>query len=260
MNSRIVLFSLISTFLLFALVVAASAQTRTVGVSVGNAFRYSVTVSWSSTDPNATPPSDLIEVNNTQSEEVNVIAISGTNVTAQITYYFKNGTETTLGGWLDVNTGNNKNITIFFVSANLTVGDSMYNSSSANTYIINETVPRTYSGVERDTNHLNVPPSSPGTQSTDVYWDKSTGVLVEILFEITNRTGTYTTTESESLQIISSDLWTVPEFPTWTSTLLTLIAITSATIVIARQKRARQSKSHTQIHNGRPSIDSLSCQ
>ncbi|MGD0028271.1 MAG: hypothetical protein ABSC91_04945 [Candidatus Bathyarchaeia archaeon] len=242
MNSRIVLFSLISTFLLFALVVAASAQTRTVGVSVGNAFRYSVTVSWSSTDPNATPPSDLTEVNNTQSEEVNVTAISGTNVTAQITAYFKNGTETTLGGWLDVNTGNNKNITIFFISANLTVGDSMYNSSSANTYIINETVPRTYSGVERDTNHLNVPPSSPGTQnySTDVYWDKSTGVLVEFLQETTNQTGTYTTTESAHAQIISSDLWTVPEYPTWTSTLLILIAIAPATIVIVRQKRAHQ--------------------
>jgi len=35
-NSRIVLLTSISTFLLLALVVAASAQTRTVGVSVGN--------------------------------------------------------------------------------------------------------------------------------------------------------------------------------------------------------------------------------
>ncbi len=41
MNCRIVLLSLISAFLLLAFVVEASAQTRTVGVSVGNTFTYS---------------------------------------------------------------------------------------------------------------------------------------------------------------------------------------------------------------------------
>jgi hypothetical protein len=232
---------LISIFLLVVLVGAASAQMRTVGVSVGNTFTYSANIGWSSNEPNATPPSDLVEANNTQSEEVDVTAISGTNVTAQITVYFKNGTETTLGGWLDVNTGESENATIFFISANLTKGNSMYNSAIYDTAIINETVPRTYLNVSRDTNHLNITASS-GTQSssTDVYWDKSTGVLVEFLQEVTNQTGTYTTMESSSLQIISSDLWTVPEFPTWTSTLLILIAITSAAMVIGTQKRPKR--------------------
>ncbi|MGD0027461.1 MAG: hypothetical protein ABSC91_00805 [Candidatus Bathyarchaeia archaeon] len=85
-------------------------------------------------------------------------------------------------------------------------------------------------------------PSSPGTLSyrSDLHWDKSTGVLVEIMQETTNQTGGYTTTWSLDTQIISSDVWTVPEFPTWTPALLILIALTSATMVIARQRQLKR--------------------
>jgi hypothetical protein len=235
MNSRIMLLNLISTFLLLALVVAASAQTRTVGVSVGNKFRYSVTVNWSSNDPSSKPSSYLVDANNTQWLEVTITAISGTNITGQTTKHYKNGTEITMGGWVDVNTGGGENITSVIISANLAAGDSVYPSSP---YNINETVPRTYLSGVRDTNHLNTTYSS-GTQSypSNLYWDKSTGVGVEQLQEATNKTGTYTTTASLDTQIISSDVWNVPEFPTWTPTLLILIALTSAIIVIARQRQ-----------------------
>jgi hypothetical protein len=237
MNGRIVLLNLMATFLLLALVGAASAQTRTVGVSVGNKFRYSIVVSWNSTDPSAKPSSNLVEDNNTQWVEVNVTGISGTTITTQGTYHYKNDTEMTTGGWKDVNTGAG-NMSAFVISANLTAGDSVYASPS---WIINETVPRTYSGVERDTNHSNMTSSS-GTQITgyNMYWDKSTGVLVETLQETTNQTGAYTTTWSEDFQIISSDVWTVPEFPAWTPALLILIVLTSATIVIARQRQTKR--------------------
>jgi hypothetical protein len=103
-------------------------------------------------------------------------------------------------------------------------------------------VPRTYqNGLVRNTNHLDVNSSS-GTQSyrVDLYWDKSTGVFVEMLQENTNQTGAYTTTWSLDAQIISSDVWTVPEFPTWTPALLILIALTSATMVIARQRQPKR--------------------
>jgi len=237
-NGRIVLFSLISIFLLFALVVEASAQTRTVGVRVGNKFRYDIIATWSSNDTSATPPSDLVDANNTQWFDVNVTAISGTNITAQLTSHLKNNTEITTSCWKDVNTGSG-NMTIFFISANLTAGDLVYTSSSS--LKINETVSRTYSGVKRDANHLNTTSSISGTQTGyDLYWDKSTGVLVEELQETTNQTGTYTTTSSIGLQISSSDLWVVPEFPTWTSALLILIMLTSATWVIARQRQPKR--------------------
>jgi hypothetical protein len=239
MNSRIVLLSLISIFLLFALVVAASAQPRTVGVSMGNTFTYGVTVSWSSNDPTATPSSDIVEANNTQSGTLSITAISGTNVTGQVTTLYKNSTETTEGGWVDVNTGNGENLTEFLISANLAAGDSIYNSSSTGT--INETVTRTYSSGVRNANLLNMTYSVEGLNYTfNYYWDQSTGVLVELLLQTTNQTAAYTTTSSENVQITSSNVWTVPEFPTWTSALLILIAVTSATIIISRKRQPKR--------------------
>lgn len=241
MNSRIVLLTLISTLLLFALVVAASAQIRVVGVSVGNKFRYSFNISWSSNDPSATPPSSLVDNNNTEWMEISVTGISGTNITGQTIQHYKNGTETTADVWVDVDTG--PSALPYFISANLAAGDSAYTSFPFNTtWIMNETVPRAYFFGARDTNHMNTTASS-GTQSfpTNMYWDKSTGVFVEFLQEATNKTDAYTATSLIGIQIISSDLWTVPEFPTWISALLTLIALTSATMVIARQRHSKSS-------------------
>ncbi|MCJ7634616.1 hypothetical protein MUP77_19770 [Candidatus Bathyarchaeota archaeon] len=236
---------MISTFLLLALVVEASAQTRTVGVSVGNKFRYDRTAHWSSNDPNATPSSSpdyarALEYNNTQWREFTVTAISGTNVTGQLTNHYKNGTEDTTGGWIDVSTGMGANLTFFLISANLTAGDSLGTYGPYNT-TITETVSRTYLSGVRDTNHINST-SSDGTQTyrTNMYWDKSTGVLVGFLSETTNQTGIYITTWSGGTQIISSDVWIVPEFPSWTPALLMLIVLTSATMVIARQKQPKR--------------------
>jgi hypothetical protein len=236
MNGRIVLLTLTSIFLLLVLVVAAAAQTRMVGVSIHNKFRYSAAASWSSNDPTATPSSSLLEFNNTQWVEFTIIYISGTNVTGQITTHYKNGTENTSGGWVDVNTGDGENMTSFIISANLAPGDTVYNSSQSNAPFITETVPRTYLGGVRDTNHLNIT-SSNGTESyrTDYYWDKSTGVTVELRHGETNQTGGYTTSWSSTAQIISSYLWEVPEFLSWTLVLLMLIVLTSATMIIARR-------------------------
>jgi hypothetical protein len=210
---------------------------------VGNKFRYDRTARWSSNDPNATPFSSLIEYNNTQWREITFTAISGTNVTGQLTNHYRNGAEIITGGWIDVSTGIGENITFLLISANLTAGDSLGTSiySLYNTSIINETVSRTYLSGVRDTNHINST-SSDATQTyrTNMYWDKATGVLVELLQETTNQTGTYITTWSAGTQIISSDVWTVPEFPTWTPALLILIVLTSATMVIARKRQPKR--------------------
>lgn len=237
MNGRIMLLNLISSFLVLALVMAASAQTRTVGVNIGNKFRYSVTARWSSTDPTATTPSYIADYNNTEWLEVSIIGFSGTNITGQNTKHYRNGTETTMDGWIDVDTGNNSNMTYLIISASLSAGDSLYTVSFA-TLFINETVPRTYlSDVSRATNHINLTSLSKVQYlASRMYWDKLTGVLVDQFVENVYQTGAYTTSWSMEMQIISSDLWVVPEFSTWTPTLLMLIVLTSATIIIARQR------------------------
>jgi len=212
MNCRIVSLNLMSTLLLFALlfalVMVASAQTRTVGVNVGDTFTYSFNVNWSSNDPTATPPQNLVSENNTQLIQVAITAISGTNITGQMTFDYKNGTQTTEGGWVDIGTGDGANLTQFITSANLAAGDSLYNSSSSPT--INDTVPITYSSGVRETNQLNVTSAGGGmSMLTNFYWDKSTGILVQALIENVNQTSGFTTTSSSDIQIISSDIWTV---------------------------------------------------
>jgi hypothetical protein len=236
MGKKTVLSTLIFILLMFAAVVMASAQTRTVGVSIGNSFRYSLNVAWSSDDPNATIDPGLKNDNDTQWLQSTVTVISGTNITGQVTAHYRNGTETINGGWVDVNTGNGENLSTLFISANLNAGDSIYNSSSYNSFTINDTVQRIYSSGVRSTDHIRVT-SSYLTQSYDssYYWDIPTGVLVEVIQTTVNKTGAYTTTSSLDLQIISSDAWTVPEFPNLTLALLMLIALTPAILFLSKR-------------------------
>lgn len=245
MNGKIAFFTFVATFLLLALVTKASAQTRTVGVSVGNSFKYGFTVSWSSNDPSATPPSNLKNVNETQWMQVAVTAVSGTNITGKLTDHFKNGTEIASDGWINIDTGDSVNLTTWFISANLAAGDLMYTLSPYNTSAINETITRTYPNGARDTDHVNSTGVSTSffanlSIATNLYWDKSTGVLVELSTGESNQTGTYTTTWSEDVQITDSNVWTVPEFPTWTTPLIMLIALTSTTVVIARWRQPKR--------------------
>jgi hypothetical protein len=244
MSPRIVLINLISTLLLFALVIAALAQTRTPGVSAGNTFTYSYTSNWNSNDPNATIPSELVSINETQWAEVSLTTVSGTNVNGTVTTLFKNGTETTNDGWVDVDTGDG-NTTALFISAGLGPGDSMYTGSPYNTWTINETVLTTYPSGARDTNHINTTATSSSSQgnlseTTNLYYDKSTGALVQFSKAVSNQTETYLTTYSEEMQITNSSVWTVPEFPTLTATLIMLITLTSVTILIASHKQHRR--------------------
>jgi hypothetical protein len=230
-----------STFLMLSLIVAASAQTGTVGISVGNSFTYGVTATWSSNDPVATPPADLEQANETQWQRCSVTAIHGTNVTASFTDHFKNGTETTSGGWVAIDTGAGENMTLLLISANLGTGDPVYTSAPYSSWFINGTSSRTYSSGARLTNNLDLSTVSQVTlletisYTYDFYWDRSTGILVEELVEQTNQTGAYTTTWSLELQITNSSVWTVPEYPALTQILI-LIALTSAMMVVAKQR------------------------
>ena len=232
-----------SMFLLFALVMAASGQTRTVGVSMGDTFTYSYVVNWNSNDPSATVPSNLVSINETQWEKVSITAVSGTNITGTLTAHYKNGTETTIDGWVNVDTGDGENMTALFISAGLVPGDSIYTGSDYSTYLINETVSRTYPGGMRDTDHINTTAESSSSIignlsiTTNMYWDKSTGFLVDLSIEESNQTGTYLTTWLEALQIIGSSVWPVPEFSSWPLALLTLITVTSAVTLMSRRKR-----------------------
>ncbi|MDH5595388.1 MAG: hypothetical protein OEY40_01560, partial [Candidatus Bathyarchaeota archaeon] len=55
--------------------------------------------------------------------------------------------------------------------------------------------------------------------------------FVEDYFEGINQTGEYTTTWSALSRITESNVWVIPEFPTWTPMLLVFVILTVSIIV-----------------------------
>ena len=250
MKKKTVLLTLVSVFLLSAMVVTSVvAQPRIVGVSVGDWFKYGdITVNWSSNDPNATFPPPGYEwmemINETEWIKMTVENVSGTNITLPTLYHYKNGTEEASGGYVDIDTGDGENVTLNIISANLDANDTVYASGYLSTWKINETIVRTYPDGVRNTNHLNMTSEQSWTSneteyyfyhSTNFYWDKSTGIIVEESFEDINQVGELLTTWSLLIRITESNVWVVPEFPTWTSILLILIVLTIAVVIYKRR-------------------------
>jgi len=217
MNRKVILLTLV--FLLSAMIGTSSAQTRVVGVSEGDWFKYGdVSSSWTSSDPNATIPN--VYLNETEWGMISIVDVSGTNVTGQMTTHFKNGTEETVGGYVDIETGEGKNMTIFVISANLGENDMVFTSGELSFARINETIVRTYPDGVRETNHLNLTVEFSYVEfyqylSTNYYWDKATGILVEMSQDERHQTGEYITNSSLLFRITESNVWVVPEFPSF---------------------------------------------
>ena len=263
MKKKTVLSALALVFLLSALVVASSSQERTVGITVGDWFKYgNFNVSWSSTDPNATfpPPGgeQLEEMNETEWMLVSIENISRTWIFLEIVKHFKDETEKTENGSVDIETGSG----IMFgriISANLNVNDTIYPdpppfSPPFSTWKICETIVRTYPDGGRETNHLNTTQewnftlykdswaiNVTGHAVIDFYWDRPTGILVEYSYNVIEHVGEYVTTTVVSYRITESNVWIVREFPSWTLitfiliTVLILVVITAAIVIYKRR-------------------------
>lgn len=178
-----------------------------------------------------------------------VQSVVGINVTCSLKAHYTNGTELTEGGWIDVDTGDNVNMTWFFISANLSSNDSIYSIGDYSTWIINETIQKTYNGDPRDTNHINMtieessPPYAYVNVSQNYYWDKDTGVLTELSVsynETMNYTAEYTTEYSIHLELTGSSVWVVPEFIGLPQTLLLIASL--ALVALASRRKLRKTQ------------------
>jgi hypothetical protein len=254
MKQKVVLLNFVLAFLLSTMVVtAAAAQERTVGVTEGDWFNYGINSSWNSTDPNVlSPPSaygDLETVNETEWVKMTITGVSGTNVSVRYLTHYKNGTEEIGDGYMDVDTGDEANAALTIISANLGVNDNLYTSGDYSTWTINETITRTYPDGVKNTNHINMTYEFSWTlneteiyffQAVNLYWDKETGVLVEDSFEVYNQTGEYLTTWSVGSRITGSTVWTIPEFPAYSSILIISIILTVSIIAIEQRLTKKQ--------------------
>jgi hypothetical protein len=140
--------------------------------------------------------------------------VSGTNITAQFIYTFKNGTVDTITRWAEVAT-------------NL-VSDSEAGKGyfvALNSTIFNETLTRAYLGASMEVRHYNggfvngtLTWPINGTEHTliynytlDYYVNNSTGTMLEYTETIINKNGTYFSEMTSHAIVVQSNI--VPEFP-----------------------------------------------
>jgi len=233
----------IALLLMMVSLASASPQARTPGVSVGNTATYgNASFDWFSNDPSATPPADWTDLNGTAWFRGTVQGISGTNVSISALLHHNNGTESTDQGWMDVDTGEG-NMTLFLISANLNAGDPIYTSGDYSGFTINETIPVTYPGGQRQTNHVNVTEEVSNQFANvsllmNLYWDQATGVLTQMSIK-SNQTITYTTNYSVAMQLTGSSVWTVPELG---MPMVALLFSSAASVTLVSARKLRKAK------------------
>lgn len=182
-----------------------NAEQREVGVEVGDWTKYDFVYNYATNDP-AQPPPEMPDI---EQILIEVLSITSSNITFQLTNCYKNGTETSYVAWTDIS----YQILTFFNAANLSVGDQLYVGPYS--FPINATLRRTYAGAERDVNYIGRTYNSSVTfgllvnGSVHIYWDRVTGVLDEMSFSqhFTNLTQGYTTHTFTQYVIQETNIW-----------------------------------------------------
>lgn len=235
----------------------ASAQTRLPGVSVGDSFKYTFDFDINVGDLGFGLPSLLegliAQVKSIDSVQMTVTQVSGSLVTMQTVMQFKNGTQQSSSISVDVASGAdtaNEGITdTFLIASNLNSGDAIY--AGGNGGEINETVTRTYNSESRQLNHQSIvtnfnvtPEELQGTGLTyalqqsntqDTYWDKQTGALVEMSFNMESTSQQINADISLNVRLVESNVITIPEFPV-TILLVALAFAVAASAICIRYK------------------------
>jgi len=219
------------------------AEERAVGVSPGDWFKYGdVTFEWSSDDPNATFPVEYEQWEMMEEAEwmsISIQEVSDTNITLEAAWHPTIGSDWTSGGYIDIDTGYGENSSLFVISAGLVKGDRVYTAGGYSNVYITETIVRTYPDSPRETNHLNMTMEYElGEHYFDIsmnwYWDKETGILVEMLIDWKDQREEYLTTWSMMARITESSVWVVPEFPSW-ALIPVFIGLTTALVLYKRR-------------------------
>ena len=219
---KLVISSLLLCLLAIASTQTALAQTATVGVNAGNTYNYSYTLTWESTDPAATMPSEIAQLKETQSIQLKIISVEGTLINLDSIRKFKNGTESIQNGNIDVNLQVLEvPYSRMIIRADANPGEKVYPLGGRPT--LNETATKTYSIGQIETiSYISTVTLISGSQKTEIYYDRANGVGLEYTLETQETSGPYLTTKKETLVLTS---WVIPEFPSITVLMILLLAI-----------------------------------
>jgi hypothetical protein len=158
------------------------------------------------------------------------LSVNGTIANVRATVRISDGTEQTASGPLDVVSGGGiPELPGIVVFANLTTGDSVYMAGYGNVTIAGEAT-RTYAGANRTVVYASF--SQNETQVT-YYWDKLTGVMVEISSTSPGITATAKATET--------NMWgaTTVRMPWWPWIIVGVVAVGLVIFFLRRRRAAR---------------------
>ena len=165
------------------------------------------------------------------------LSLNGTIANVRATVHISNGSEQSDSGSVDVVSGSEvPGLAGIAISANRTTGDSVYIVGYGNVTIEGEAT-RTYAGANRTVVHAGF--SQNETQVT-YYWDKLTGVMVEISSTSPGVSGTARATET--------NMWGTTGAPTghmpWWPWMVVGVAVVAALLAsfFTRRRRTSQAK------------------
>jgi hypothetical protein len=164
-------------------------ETVVAGVAAGDAFTYSIRGYANIIDANATVPEWVFQVNMTEWYKVTITQVNDSEVSFSATWRFLNGTEIDRTGKVNIKTGigNSQDFWAIYASG-LEAGDHARPFGPAE-QVINATEKRTYKSGERETNSILAEttfyttddPSITCNNYRSIYFDKQTGMLVELV-------------------------------------------------------------------------------
>jgi hypothetical protein len=172
--------------------------------------------------------------------QLQVISVSGKDVTLLSTGQYKNGTAlpgngTTMVWNIEAGTEDGSPATQGpIIAANLNQGDAI---PPLGTYSINQTVSRTYLGTSRTVSILDVQIKTSDYNSTLTYvYDKLSGMILESSTQTTTQSQPTPVSSSYSYSIIGTNIFgpnaSVPEFSTLTIEVAGIIAVIGAIAVL----------------------------
>jgi len=178
----------LALMLILGLSAAIYAQTIKAGVSPGDSFTYSFKVFWSSTDPEDSPPSSLVELNKTEAIKITVHDVVGSFVILNVTRQYRNGTETKPSQiFVNLLTGLGDGFGLI-IPPNLGPKSLVYplGLNYSNSFLISEELVKTYPFGERTVLHSSINKTDDPAYiivRQNLYHDKETGVLLEWIIE-----------------------------------------------------------------------------
>lgn len=157
------------------------------------------------------------------------LSVEGTTVTVRVTQHLSDGTQQSDTATVDIASSIEDPVLAgILISANRAIGDSVYIAGYGNATIENEAT-KTYAGANRTVLHASIWPTE--LEEVAYYWDKLTGVLVELSSTAPNFTAT--------ARAAATNMWgtTTVRMPWWP---WIIVGVVGAGLVIffVRRKRA----------------------